>query len=90
MIIKYRTGGFGKDPIERVEVERETEHCIWVNGSRQKKYSSWYKYFDSWCAAHAHILGKAERSLAVAHVSLEKAQDELAAIRAISEPKQCP
>lgn len=48
MIVKYRTGGFGKNLIEKIEVDRETESGVWINGRRNAKDSSWHKDYDSW------------------------------------------
>lgn len=76
MIVKYRTSGFGKNPIEKIEVERETDSSVWIKGRRSVKDSSWLKYFDSWEDAHSFLLQKAEKNLISARRSLERAQGE--------------
>lgn len=42
--------------IERVEVERSTEHNVWINGRRQARISAYECYFDSFDAARSYIL----------------------------------
>lgn len=58
-MIKYETGGYGKKLIERVEVERETNSSVWINGSRSAKESGYKSYFDSWDDAKDHLLKRA-------------------------------
>ena len=36
-----------KPEIEEVEVERETEHNVWINGRRHNKRSEYANYYDS-------------------------------------------
>ena len=58
-----------RDKIVKVEVERETEHCVFTkepNGKIEKhlKKSSYSNYFDSWKEAHDFMLTKAEKLIA--------------------------
>lgn len=85
-MIKFRTGGFRNNQIEEIEVERETANSVWVDGSRHAKDTSWHKYFDSWDAAHAYLLGKAESDLESARKSLERAQDVYGKIKSMKAP----
>ena len=45
-IIKWVTLDFSTR-IERVEVERETEQSVWINGRRHAK-SGWRAHHDTW------------------------------------------
>lgn len=87
MITKFRTGGFGNIPIETVEVERETDSSVWINGRRNAKTTSWDKYWDSWEEAHAYLLEKAERSLQSARRSLEMAQAKYGNIKGMKRER---
>jgi hypothetical protein len=42
--------------ITEVEVEKETEHSVWLNGRRQAKRSEYVNYYDSWYDAHHALL----------------------------------
>ena len=85
-MIKFRTGGFGKNLIEEIEVERETDSSVWINGRRNAKNSSLHKYCDTWGEAHLFLLEKAERSLESARRSLERAQGEYGNIKGMKAP----
>ncbi len=86
MIVKYRTGGYGKNLIEKIEVDRETEINVWIDGRRHAKDSLWHKYWDSWEDAHTFLLEKATRSLEGARRSLERAQSEHGNIKGMKAP----
>jgi poly(3-hydroxyalkanoate) synthetase len=81
MITKFRTGGFGRQLIEAVEVERETDSSVWIKGNRNAKITSYHKYWDSWEEAHAYLLERADRSLQDARRALERAQGEYGNIK---------
>jgi hypothetical protein len=67
---KYRVNiGWGDARIEEVEVERETEMSIWINGDRHAKRSDSLNYFTSYNEAYGTLLDKAEKK-----VSLQKNQ----------------
>ena len=85
-MIKFRTCDFGKNLIEEIDVERETDSSVWINGRRSAKNSSWHKYWDSWEEAHAFLLEKAEKSLQSARRSLERAQGEYGNIKGMKAP----
>lgn len=80
-MIKYRTGGFGVNLIETVDVERETEHSIWINGRRNSKKTSYHKYWDTWQEAHEHLLEHAERAWQIAQRKLARAESEYIEIK---------
>jgi poly(3-hydroxyalkanoate) synthetase len=88
MIIKFRTGGFSRSPIEKIKVERETEVSVWINGSRSAKDSSWHKYWDTWEQAHTYLLEKSERSLEAARKALEGAQGQYGNIKGMKAPPE--
>ena len=74
---KYKTGGYGGDLIEVVEVDRETKDSIFINGRRTSKRSSHHAYWDSWEEAYASLVDKAQQRVASARRSLKDAQDHL-------------
>ena len=82
---KYKTGGWGQDLIEAVEVEKETDKSVWIDGNRSAKRSGYNNYFDSWGEAHLFLLDKAGRKLDSAKFSLQRAQGEYENIKGLKE-----
>lgn len=85
MIVKYKTRW---DKIEPVEVERETEGSVWVDGRRTAKTSTWASYFDSWAEAHARLVLEQEEAVASLRRQLESANGKLGQIRGMKPPKE--
>jgi hypothetical protein len=89
-MIKYRTGGLGS-LIEAVEVEKETEKCVWIKYKyetrREAKGSGYRCYFDAWEAAHAYLLQKAENECAGCRRRLEEANGHLGNIKGMKKPE---
>ena len=71
MMIKYKVGYYLSAEITEVEVERETAESVWVNGRRHKKGGH---FFDTWEAAHSHLMERADEKLSQARRSLQSAQ----------------
>jgi len=44
--------------IEEVEVERETDKSVWIDGRRNMKESDWANYYDTWEEAHSNLLNQ--------------------------------
>jgi hypothetical protein len=87
-MIKYRSGGYNKNgaPIEAVEVQRETQSTIWINGKRGSKRTEYDNYFDTWDEAKEFLLSKASSELASARRKLERAQGEYGNIKGLKAP----
>lgn len=90
-MIKYRTR-FEK--IEALEVDRETEHMVFLpaqGGSRPRqehKVSDWSNWHDSWDAAHAFLVAQAERNVEALRMNLAQAKGRLGQIRGMKPPSQ--
>jgi len=71
MKLKYVTGGFGVNPIKKVECVRETEKSVWIveswNGKEKiqqtLKRSSWRNYFDTFEEAKQFLIKDCEHKL---------------------------
>lgn len=94
-IVKYLTSKFGRDPIEAVEVERETESSVWVvdtwrgergNTRRHAKRSDWDNYFDTWEEAKAFLMAQAEAKVTAARRALDSANGELGNVKGLKPP----
>ena len=89
---KYKTGArYPKPEISVVEAIRETDQCVWVKGYGQKlerresKRSEWTIYHDTWEAAHAFLLAKAEMEIERSKNAVERALANLATIRSMTK-----
>jgi hypothetical protein len=96
-LIKFRTG-YGADRIERVEVLRETSACVYLprnatrgnpkGEQREAKLSEFAQYHDTWNAAHAYLIRKAEGDVDMARGRLEVARGKLGNIKGMKPPKE--
>ena len=82
-MIKYRTG---YDKIEAIDVIRETEKFVFINGwggkeRREAKRADWVNWHDSWEAAHAFIVAKEEKEIESLRSRLERAKGKLGQIK---------
>ncbi|HBI70693.1 MAG TPA: hypothetical protein DDZ22_17315 [Massilia sp.] len=95
-LIKFRTG-YSANKVERVQVIRETAACVYVKSEgwqkggkserREAKHGEFAQYHDTWLAAHAYLVEKAEAKVAAARKELERANGELGNIKGM-KPKE--
>lgn len=85
-MIKYKanSSSWRGEWIESVDVERETDQSVWVNGRRSAKETRYECYFDTWEAAHNHLVVNAISSMESAERRLDSAKDHLAEIQALT------
>lgn len=99
MITKYKTG-WSKDKIEKVEVIRETEACVFLptiraatrkDGKverREAKRGEFACYHDTWESAKAFCMEAAESNVRSARRSLELANAKLGNIKGMKGPAE--
>lgn len=58
MITKYRAVTYGCKPIAIVQIDRETDSSIWIDGSRKSKISENEGYFDIYSDARDYLITK--------------------------------
>ena len=51
------------EDIKEVEVERETEKCVWINGYRFSKISEYECFFKTKSAAYQHLIARVDGSI---------------------------
>ena len=87
-MIKYKTSGisFGK-LIEEVDIEKETDKSVWINGRRLSRRSSWDSYHDTWDDAKKFLLDIAEQKLTLARHVLNKAQSEYGNVKGLKDQR---
>jgi len=87
-MIKYRTYGtyFRVDSIiDKVEVEGETEFCVYINGQPQRKNADNRCYHDTWKDAHEFLIRHAKSLVEANAKQLKLSQDGLDKILAMEE-----
>lgn len=50
-----------KDEIEEVEIDKETDKSVWINGVRNAKRTEWANYYDTWEDAHNDLMRHQQR-----------------------------
>ena len=90
MKIMFKVQGFYNDRIERHEVLRETESCVFLENEfrtigevRELKKRTW---FDTWAQAHDFIVALAFYKVESCESRLQEATEKFAAINAMKEP----
>ena len=66
--------------IIEVEVERQSEKCVWINGRRNLKVSEYMRYHETWEDAWSFLMKAARRKVDSARGNLERAEKNLKAI----------
>ena len=84
-MIKYKAE-IWHNQIYEVEVERETENSVWINGRRSAKQTSDACYFDTWEEARDYKLSNAQDEVERARSALERAKSKLGNIKGLKKP----
>lgn len=72
--------------IEEVEVEKETDKSVWINGQRSAKHSDYANYYDSWDIAHAALLAQQKSHVQSMRRRLERSTGLLGNIKGMHKP----
>ena len=72
---KYKIG------VKEIEVERETEHSVWIKGNRSAKWSDWRQYHDTYEQALTYLDCMYTKKLTRAENNLDTAKNEYAAVQ---------
>ena len=75
-MIMYKTGGY-KELIQEVEVERSTEHMVWVNGMQSSKISRYHRFFDNKDEAKEYLIKEFNGQIATAKSIIKSAELQL-------------
>ena len=86
MIKKFVICSYGV-VIGTVDIERETEHSVWIKGSRSAKKTEWNSYFDSYNEAYDELELRLNRKIESAESSLSCKIDDLAKFKNKNKPK---
>lgn len=92
-MIKWRTR-WGK--IERVEIERETPHFVFVVThwsdkrlvNKKGKDTGWQAFHDTWEEAYAALLEKVGNELESARLNLARIQGRYGQIKGMKKPEE--
>ena len=83
---KYMAAFWYRPKIEKVEIEKETDKSVWIDGRRHAKESSNEKYTDDFDEAKLFLLEIAERKLRSARLSLQNAQGFYGNVKGLKNP----
>lgn len=89
VMIKYKVSlgwykvSLGWQMISPVEIEKETESSVWINGCRRAKISTYENYFDSWDDAKQFLMDHAQKRVDSLRLQLERANGELGNIKGL-------
>lgn len=86
-MLKYMATVGYKPSIVEVEVERETDSCVFIKGRKHSKITEYQSYFDTWAQAKSHLIGYASHKEAAARSRWQGAQEELSRIEAMQPEK---
>lgn len=73
--VKYKACNYAWEPIQKVEIDRETDASVWVNGSRRSKKSDGVRYCDTFNEAKQFLLSHSTAKLETAKRELRYAQE---------------
>ena len=104
MMVKWKTCRYRNAEIERVECVRETEKAVWVleypwtfdggrgtkppTERRRMKQGDGDNYHDTWDAAHAFLMARAETELDSARSRLAQAQGTHGNVKGLRRPAE--
>jgi len=92
MIIKWETGGYGRDLIRRIECTRETEKSVWHirygKETRRDKVSSYERVHDSWEEAKAFLVEKTTQSESTLEDQLHRTRERLSILCRLEKPEE--
>ena len=74
--------------VKAVEVERETESCVWIQGQRLNKETEYSSYHDTPEQAKEALIARAKRNFDVAEERMKYAQKELAIAHNVELPNR--
>lgn len=81
----YRTGGFPPNLIEPVEVEREMEKSVVIDGRRRAKRSGYESYYPSFDEAKSALVSECEHRVRIAQGRLDRAKNRLSEARKVAQ-----
>ena len=80
----YRTTSW-LDSITPVQVERETEHYVWIEGGVRRRKRAYSNYFDTWAEAKAHLHDEIMKRTGVLTRSLERENERFFKVMNLKE-----
>lgn len=63
--------------IKKVDVKKETDSSVWVDGARKSKISDWYAYFTTYKMAYLFCVNKLSEKIEFAKSQLDHCESQL-------------
>lgn len=83
--MKYYKARLSFEEIQPVDVERESESFVWIDGRRHAKISGWDCYFPTFNQAKSYFILEANKDVEKARSRLRNALDKLQKISQLEE-----
>lgn len=80
---KYRVETYSNQPIDVIEIDRETESSFWIRGLRSAKSPGYLEIFDTWEEAHSCLLVRAEKNVEDCRQRFDSSKEELTKIKCL-------
>ena len=74
-MVKYEVCSYSTD-IKKVEIERETDKSVFINGNRRAKMSEWSKYFHTFDEAKSNLVERCTLELERCRRKYHTAKDD--------------
>ena len=87
-MIKWEAASYLNVSIKMVEVDRESKNCVWINGRRENKISSWKTYHDTFTDAKTYLFTLAKSERLNAQLKIDMAVELKRRINEINPPKE--
>lgn len=71
--------------IEKVEIEKETEGTVLIDGGWRYKNSRFYRYFDTWKEANSYIIKNIKSELKREMKAINQIRKNLKIVRSLKE-----
>jgi hypothetical protein len=81
---KYVTKDYS-NKIIAIDVERETDESVWINGRRNAKITSWARYHNTFDDAKTYLIEKKERVITRAKEEIHQAESAIGTLRKMTE-----
>ena len=76
--IAFYYDGVPAPDIREIEVDKETDISVWINGARRQKHSAYEAFFDTWGAAYERLRAVANLRVQAARNNIERYEQILA------------
>ena len=82
---KYKAYYYSRPEVEKVEVEKETESSVWIQGRREVKETQYSAFFDTFQEAKDFLIDVFEKKAQTVRRQLERANGYIGDAKGLKE-----